>query len=87
MNAQAEISPYPLRTNDPSDAIQSFLGERRAADLLVRQGSMSSMVAGNVDAVFKTVGAAFKTVAEDGQVVLMMKVSNACPSGGASEGI
>ena len=86
MNVQAEISLYPLRTSDLGHTIESFLGKLKAAGLMVQPGNMSSALSGDVDAVFSRVGAAFKAVAEDGQVVLVMKVSNACPSGDAVEG-
>jgi len=81
MNVQAEISLYPLRTNDLEHAIESFLGDLRATGLPVQPGDMSSMVSGDVDAVFSAVGAAFKTVAKDGRAVLVIKVSNACLAG------
>ena len=86
MNVQAEVSLYALRTSDLGQAIESFLGELKGAGLTVQPGNMSSTVAGDVDAVFSSVGAAFKAVAENGQVVLVMKVSNACPSYNPSEG-
>ena len=87
MNIQAEISLYPLRTSDLGHAIESLLDELKAAGLAVQPGNMSSTVAGDVDAVFSTVGAAFKAVAENGQVVLVMKVSNDCPLGDTVEGM
>jgi len=87
MNVQAEISLYPLRTSDLGHAIESLLDELKAAGLAAQPGNMSSTVAGDVDAVFSTVGAAFKAVAENGQVVLVMKVSNACPLGDTVEGM
>ena len=80
MNVQAEISLYPLRSRDLRKPIESFLRELEAAGLSVRPGMMSSVVAGEESTVFSKVGAAFRTVAENGQVVLVMKVSNACPS-------
>lgn len=87
MNVQAEISLYPLRTNDLGHAIEEFLGDLKAAGLTVQPGNMSSTVLGDVNAVFSTMGAAFAAAAEEGQVVLVMKVSNACPSGNAMEGM
>ena len=86
MNVQAEISLYPLRTEDLGNVIDAFLRDVRAADLTVQPGNMSSTVSGDVNAVFSTMGAAFAAVAEDGQVVLVMKVSNACPAGQAASG-
>ena len=87
MNVQAEISLYPLRTNDLGHAIEEFLGEPTTAGLTVQPGNMSSTVAGDVDTVFLSVCRAFKTAAANGPVVLVMKVSNACPSGDAAKGM
>ncbi len=79
MNVQAEISLYPLRTADLGNAIEAFIRDLKAAGLTVQPGNMSSIVSGDVSAVFSTMGAAFAAAAEDSQVVLVMKVSNACP--------
>jgi uncharacterized protein YqgV (UPF0045/DUF77 family) len=87
MNVQAEISLYPLRTDDLGHAIEEFLRDLKAAGLTVQPGNMSSTVSGDVNAVFSTIGAAFAAAAEDSQVVLVMKVSNACPSGQALKGM
>lgn len=87
MNVQAEISLYPLRTNDLGHVIEMFLGKLSDAGLSVQQGNMSSMVSGEVDDVFAAVGIAFKNVANDKDVVLLMKVSNACPSDDTVEGM
>lgn len=84
MNVQTEISLYPLRTADLGNAIEAFLRDLKAAGLTVQPGNMSSTVSGDVNAVFSTMGAAFAAVAEDSQVVLVMKVSNACPVGQAA---
>jgi uncharacterized protein YqgV (UPF0045/DUF77 family) len=79
MNVQAEISLYPLRTDDMGHAIGRFLGALNAAGLKVEPGNMSSIVSGDVNAVFSAMDVAFAATAEDSQVVLVMKVSNACP--------
>lgn len=84
MNVQAEISLYPLRSDDLGNAIEAFLRDLNVAGLTVKPGNMSSTVSGDVNAVFSTMGAAFAAVAEDSQVVLVMKVSNACPIGEAA---
>ena len=86
MNVQAEVSLYPLQTQEIGKAIDGFVGDLERAGLTVRKGNMSSTLSGDVDAVFATVGEAFRTVAGDGQVVLVLKVSNACPSEGAMKG-
>jgi uncharacterized protein YqgV (UPF0045/DUF77 family) len=87
MNVQAEISLYPLRTDDLGHAIGMFLADLKAAGLTVQPGNMSSTLSGDVRTVFSTIRAAFAAAAEDGQVVLVMKVSNACPAGGTMEGM
>ncbi len=86
MNVQAEISLYPLRTTTLSRPIERFVGALESAGLAPRRGTMSSTVVGDVDGVFRGVGEAFKRAAEAADVVLVMKISNACPSGGVSEG-
>ena len=85
MNVQAEISLYPLQIQEIGEAIDGFVGELERAGLSVRKGNMSTTLSGDVAAVFATVGRAFGTAADGGQVVLVMKVSNACPSEGAVE--
>lgn len=81
MNVQAEVSLYPLRTSDLGGAIDQFLGKLKAAGLTVQPGNMSSMMTGDADSVFAAVGTAFQAAAADAPVVLVMKVSNACPTG------
>lgn len=85
MNVQAEISLYPLRTATLSRPIERFVGALESAGLAPRRAAMSSTVAGDVDDVFRGVAGAFKRAAGAADVVLIVKISNACPSGGVSE--
>jgi len=82
MNIQAEVSLYPLRTSELGEAIDSFVNVLERAGLTMRKGNMSTALSGDVEAVFTAVASAFTTVADAGQVVLILKVSNACPSDG-----
>jgi len=86
MNVQAEVSLYPLQIQGFGKTIDSFVDDLGRAGLTVRKGNMSTMLSGNVGEVFAAIGRAFTTVADSGQVVLVLKVSNACPSDGAMEG-
>ena len=86
MNVQTEVSLYPLQTQEIGKAIDGFVGDLECAGLTVRKGNMSTTLSGDAEAVFAAVGKAFRTVADDGQVVLVLKMSNACPSDGAMEG-
>ncbi|MFW6061906.1 MAG: YkoF family thiamine/hydroxymethylpyrimidine-binding protein [Planctomycetota bacterium] len=81
MNVQAELSLYPLRTRQIGHAIDEFLGELGVTGLMVQRGSMSSIVTGAADSIFTATAAAFEAAARKNQVVLVMKVSNACPTG------
>jgi len=86
MKVQAEMSLYPLRTDAVGGVIRRFVDELKGDDLTVREGAMSTTLAGGVDEVLAAVGNAFKGVAHDHEGVLVLKVSNACPSIGPSEG-
>jgi len=86
MNVQAEISLYPLQTQEIGKAIDGFVNHLERTGLTVHKGNMSTTLSGDVAAVFAAVGKAFTIVADSGQVVLVLKVSNACPSDGAMEG-
>jgi uncharacterized protein YqgV (UPF0045/DUF77 family) len=79
MTVQAEISLYPLRTPHLSQAVDSFTAALRDAGLKVATGTMSSLIEGDADALFTALGHAFSATADRAQVVLVLKVSNACP--------
>jgi len=78
MNVQAEISLYPLRTGRTRPAITAFVNVLEEAGLSAQIRDMSSTVSGDADVVFSAIRQAFKAAAEGRQVVLVMKVSNAC---------
>jgi uncharacterized protein YqgV (UPF0045/DUF77 family) len=82
MIIQAEVSLYPLRTPDVSEAIDRFLDDLKEPHLEVTTGAMSTRVVGESKAIFQTMSRAFTGVSEDGQVVLVLKISNACPGTG-----
>jgi uncharacterized protein YqgV (UPF0045/DUF77 family) len=82
MKVQAEVSLYPLRTASLSGAIDAFAGRVRRAGLSIETGPMSSRVAGECGGLFRALGEAFEAAGREAQVVLAVKVSNACPGGG-----
>ena len=86
MMIQAEVSLYPLRTDEIGVAIESFNGVLKDAGLAVHEAAMSTKLSGDVDEVFAALGEAFKHVANDHQVVLVLKASNACPSDDTANG-
>ena len=83
MNIQAEVSLYPLQTQEIGEAVDSFVNVLGHAELTMHKGNMSTVLSGDVGAVFAAVGEGFGKAADGGQAVLVMKVSNACPSDGS----
>jgi len=80
MNIQAQISLYPLRTSQLGQVIDRFLEELDNDAVTLTPGAMSTVVAGEADAVFAALQRGFNAVAGDDQVVMNVSVSNACPS-------
>ena len=79
MKVQAELSLYPLCQNDLTEPIKQFIERLENNRLKVKTGSMSSVVTGDSQAVFEGLQKAFEQVAGEYKVVVIAKVSNACP--------
>ena len=79
MKIQAEVSLYPLRQMDLAEPIQQFVESVRSNNLNVKAGSMSSVISGDSQAVFQALQKAFEQAAQKYEVVLTVKISNACP--------
>ena len=75
----AQISLYPLRQESLSLAINEALETFRAHGLQVESGAMSSLIAGDDATIFAALQEAFRGAAEQGQVVMTVTFSNACP--------
>ena len=82
MNVQAEVSLYPLRTVTLTASIDCFLEHLRRSGLRVETGPMSSRLAGECGDMFRALGEAFEPAAWQSDVVVMAKVTNACPEMG-----
>ena len=82
MRVQAEISLYLLRTQHLSEPIERFVETLRQHDVRVSMGAMSTCVQGGNAAVFAALEEAFAQIAEEHQAALIVKLSNACPTGG-----
>jgi len=87
MKIEAEVSVYPLRKSDLSTAIGRFLERLEQPGLEVEAGAMSSHITGECGDLFRALGDAFERGAEEGDVVLVMKVSNACGPRGTGRGV
>ena len=75
-----QLSLYPLRQSQLGPAISRALEVFRARGLDVRPGTMSTVIVGDVDAVFDGLKASFQTAAALGDVVMVASVSNCCPA-------
>jgi len=78
----AQVSLYPLRQESLSPAIDEALQTFREHGLSVESGAMSSVISGDDTAIFAALQEAFRRVAEQGQVVMVVTFSNACPTPG-----
>ena len=79
MKIQAEVSLYPLRQDDLTKPIQQFVESLESDDLKVKTGSMSSVISGDSNIVFRSLQKAFEQAVQKNEVVLTAKISNACP--------
>ncbi len=82
MKVQAEISIYPLRTKSVSEAVTEFVEIFKGQDLDVSTSAMSTFAVGEAEQLFAGCEKGFERLAEKYDVVLSMKISNACPEVG-----
>jgi uncharacterized protein YqgV (UPF0045/DUF77 family) len=75
----AQISLYPLRQSRLGAVIDRAVAALRQRNLRVEPGPMSTLITGPADELFPALQAAFDEAAKDGDVVLVVTVSNACP--------
>ena len=75
----AQVSLYPLGQGSLSPAIEEALRIFRDRGLEVQPGTMSTIVVGDDQSVFLALQGAFGHVAEQGHLVMVVTVSNACP--------
>jgi uncharacterized protein YqgV (UPF0045/DUF77 family) len=79
MALTAQVSLYPLRQPHLSSAIQQALDVFRRHGLEVVPGAMSSLLTGEDEPVFAALKEAFQTTSQQGDVVMVVTLSNACP--------
>lgn len=86
MDMTAQVSLYPLRQQALAPAIDRALQVFHDRGLQVEPGTMSSVIAGDDDALFAALQEAFRHAADQGDVVMIVTFSNACPVPGREEG-
>lgn len=65
MRMQAELSLYPLKTDDVTPAIFQFIESLRAAGLEVETGPLSTLVTGERELIFSALAEGFGAIAGD----------------------
>jgi len=75
----AQVSIYPLRQPSLSPAINKALDIFQKHGLEVTPGAMSSLVSGADEALFAAIKEAFQQTASEGEIVMTLTLSNACP--------
>ena len=83
MDVAAQVSLYPLRQPGFSSVIERALAVFREHELEVTPGSMSTVVSGDYDRMFDALKQAFRQAAEQGEIVMVVTISNACPVRGS----
>jgi len=81
MSLAAQVSIYPLRQAHFSPAIGKALDIFREHHLTVEMGAMSSVISGEDEALFSALKDVFQKLAEQGELVMLVTLSNACPVG------
>jgi len=76
----AQLSLYPLRRVSIGPTIREAVRMLRQHDLELRMGPMSTLLCGEEQAIFAALQEAFHLSAESGDVVMLVTISNACPS-------
>lgn len=78
----AQISLYPLRQVSIGSTIREAVRVFERHGLEVRVGEMSTLVWGDENALFEALQQAFHQAAEQGDTVMCVTLSNACPEPG-----
>lgn len=79
MKVQAEVSLYPLRTRKLSGPLVEFCQVLQSRGLYVETRSMSTFVVGELENLFGALREGFEVLTRRNEVVIDVKISNACP--------
>ncbi len=79
MKSSMEVSLYPLGTSDLGPSISRFISILEEHGCQVETGPMSTLVTADSAVLFEAMKRAYELVASEGGVVVVMKISNACP--------
>ncbi len=74
-----QVSLYPLRQEHISLPIDEAVAEFHHHGLEVNPGTMSTVVLGEEEPVFSALREAFHKASQQGEVAMVVTLSNACP--------
>ena len=80
MFISAQVSLYPLRQEHLSPAIDVLNETLRRSGLHPEIGAMSTVITGDADAAFEALRRGFLAASAKGHVVMVVTLSNACPT-------
>jgi quercetin dioxygenase-like cupin family protein/uncharacterized protein YqgV (UPF0045/DUF77 family) len=75
----AQVSLYPLRQDRLAPAIESAIDIWQLRGLDVEPGAMSTLIAGDDGTLWAALRDAFAAAATQGEMVMVITLSNACP--------
>lgn len=70
---------YPLRQENLAEPVDWFCELLQKDEIEVHIGPMSSLITAESDVIFRSLKEAFEKLAKEYQIVLIAKISNACP--------
>ena len=76
---QAQVSVYPLGREDYIEPIDDFIRVVADSGLAYVVHSMSTVISGDDEEVYRVIRAAFAHAATYGPAVMTLTVTNACP--------
>ena len=79
MFLSAQMSIYPFRQEHLSPAIKRAAEILKEHEIEVNSGPMSSVVSRDDEALFAAIKDIFRESSEQGGMVMVVKLSNACP--------
>jgi uncharacterized protein YqgV (UPF0045/DUF77 family) len=80
VSTTAQVSLYALRQRSLSPSIEAALRIFEEHGLEVKAGTMSTLITGSDAEIFKALQSAFGYLADQGQIVMIVTLSNACPT-------
>ena len=75
-----QVSLYPLKQVSIGPTVRDVVRVFRESGLRMRPGEMSTLVWGEAQTVFAALQTAFQRAAERGETVMVVTLSNACPT-------